>query len=75
MNKKYLPIVSQRYPYSIQNCLNDFKKSWEDLDKLNNLNANWEKLVGLELSRACKPLKIQQTQIKRNYKQIWNKFK
>ena len=52
--------MSQRYPYSIQNCLNDFKKSWEDLDKLNNLNANWEKLVGLELSRACKPLKIEQ---------------
>jgi len=44
----------------MQNCLNDFKKSWEDLDKLSKLNENWEKLIGLELSRACKPLKIEQ---------------
>ena len=44
----------------MQNCLDDFKKSWEDLDKLSKLNENWEKLIGLELSRACKPLKIEQ---------------
>ena len=45
----------------MQNCLNDFKKSWADLDKLSKLNENWEKLVGLELSKACKPLKIEQS--------------
>ena len=44
----------------MQNCLDDFKKSWEDLDKLSKLNENWEKLIGLELSRACKPLKVEQ---------------
>ena len=44
----------------MQNCLEDFKKSWEDFDKLSKLNENWEKLIGSELSRACKPLKIEQ---------------
>ena len=44
----------------MRSCLNDFKKSWEDLNKLSNLNENWEKLIGLELSKACKPLKIEQ---------------
>ena len=44
----------------MQNCLNNFKKSWEDLDKLSKLNENWEKIIGLELSRACKPLMFEQ---------------
>ena len=44
----------------MKNCLDDFKKSWGDLDKLSKLNENWEKLIGLELSGACKPLKIEQ---------------
>ena len=43
----------------MQNCLDDFKKSWGDLDKLSKLNESWEKLIGLELSKACKPLKIE----------------
>ena len=60
MNKKYLPILNKRYPQSMLNCLEDFKKSFKDLDKLTTLNENWEKLIGLELSRACKPLKIEQ---------------
>ena len=60
LNKKYLPIIKKRCPSSIRNCLYDFKKSWEDLDKLSKLNENWEKLVGLELSKSCKPLKIEQ---------------
>ena len=44
----------------MKNCLDDFKKSWEDLEKLSKLNENWEKLIGLELSKSCKPLKIDQ---------------
>ena len=52
--------MNKRYPHSIQNCLNDFKKSWEDLDKLYTLNENWEKFIGLELSKVCKPLRIDQ---------------
>ncbi len=60
MNKKYLPILRKRYPHSMQNCLDDFKKSWEDLEKLSKLNENWETLIGFELSKKCKPLKIEQ---------------
>ncbi len=44
----------------MRNCLDDFKKSWSDLDKLSKLNENWAKLIGLELSKECKPLKIEQ---------------
>ena len=60
MEKKYLPILKKRYPSSMKKCLDDFKKSWDDLDKLTKLNANWENLIGLELSKSCKPLKIEQ---------------
>tara|TARA_Y100000991_G_C21873972_1_gene306415 strand:- start:134 stop:568 length:435 start_codon:yes stop_codon:yes gene_type:complete len=44
----------------MRNCLDDLKKSWVDLDKLSKVNENWEKLIGLELSKECKPLKIEQ---------------
>ena len=39
----------------MRNCLDDFKKSWEDLNKLSNLNENWGKLIGLELSKEFYP--------------------
>ena len=60
MNKRYLPILNKRNPQSLKNCLKDFQKSWEDLDKLSRISEHWEKLVGLELFRECKPLKIEQ---------------
>ena len=44
----------------MQNCLDDFKKSWGDLEKLSRLNENWEKLIGKELFKTCKPLKFEQ---------------
>ena len=47
----------------MRNCLDNFKKSWGDLDKLSKLNENWEKLIGLELSKECKPLKIEQNNL------------
>ena len=59
MNNKYLPVLNKRYPFSIHNCLDDFKKSWQELDKLSKLNENWGKLIGRELSKECKPLKIE----------------
>ena len=59
MNKKYSPILKKRYPKSLQNCLDDFKKSWEDLDKLFQMNENWCKIIGEELYMECKPLKIE----------------
>ena len=52
--------MNKRYPQSLQNCLDDFKKSWEDFYKLSKINENWEKVIGLELSSECKPLKIEQ---------------
>ncbi len=52
--------MNKRFPHSIRNCLDDFKKSWDDLDKLSQLSENWEKLIGLELYSVCKPLKIEQ---------------
>ena len=52
--------MNKRYPQSLQNCLEDFKKSWGDFYKLSKINENWEKVIGLELSSECKPLKIEQ---------------
>ena len=49
----------KRNPESLQNCLLEFKKSWSDFDNLLNLKNNWEKIVGKEMSKECKPLKIE----------------
>ena len=51
--------MTKRYPQSLQHCLKDFKKSWEDLEKISKINENWKKLIGLELYEECKPLKIE----------------
>ena len=58
MHKKYLPIIKTRNPKSLQNCLEDFKKSWEEFDKLCEISKNWELIIGKELFKECKPLKI-----------------
>ncbi len=60
MDKRYSPILNKRNPQSLRNCLTDFKKSWEDLDKISKINDHWKSLIGLELFRECKPLKIEQ---------------
>ena len=59
MNKKYLPILNQKNPQSLGNCLNEFTKSWEDLDKLSKITNSWRNLIGLELFQSCQPLKIE----------------
>ena len=59
LNNKYLPIFKKRNPQSLRNCLDDFKKSWDDLDKLLIISENWRELIGLELFKECKPLKIE----------------
>ena len=51
--------MTKRHPQSLQNCLDDFKKSWGDLEKISKINENWKKLVGLELFEECIPLKIE----------------
>ena len=59
MKKIYLPKTNKRYPLSLRNCLDDFRKSWKDLDKLSKINEMWEELIGLELFNECKPLIIE----------------
>ena len=59
MTKKYLPKINKKYPLSLKNCLDDFRKSWGDLDKLSSISTNWEELIGIELLNECKPLKIE----------------
>ena len=46
-------------PESLKNCLIDFKKSWSEIDNLLELIQNWETIVGKDLSKECKPLKIE----------------
>ena len=59
LNKTFLPILNKRNPQSLKNCLDNFKKSWGDFEKLMQINDNWKELVGLELFKECKPLKIE----------------
>ena len=59
MENKYLPILKKRNPKSLNDCLDDFKKSWKELDKISRITENWIKLIGLELFKECKPLKIE----------------
>ncbi len=59
LEKKYSPIVNRREPYPLKNCLDNFKKSWVDLEKLSKINEKWKDLIGLELFKECKPLNIE----------------
>jgi len=51
--------VNKRNPHPLKNCLDNFKKSWGDLDKLSKINESWKDLIGLELFQECKPLNIE----------------
>ena len=59
MKEKYSQILKRRNPQPLKICLDNFKKSWEDLDKLSMISENWKLLIGLELFEECKPLKIE----------------
>ncbi len=59
MKKKYLPILRKRNAESLLSCIDDLKKSWEDLDKFTKITENWRELIGTELFKECKPLKIE----------------
>ena len=52
-------IFSRRNPHPLSSCLDNFKRSWEDLDKLSKINKNWRNLIGKELFQECKPLSIE----------------
>ena len=53
--------MNRRYPHQLKNCLDNFKKSWRDLDKISKINDNWKELIGLELFQECKPLNIEKS--------------
>tara|TARA_B100001989_G_scaffold139556_1_gene99085 strand:+ start:341 stop:823 length:483 start_codon:yes stop_codon:yes gene_type:complete len=59
LEQRYLPIVNRRKPHLLRNCLDNFKKSCGELDKLSKINEQWKDLIGLELSQECKPLNIE----------------
>ena len=46
-------------PETIKNCLKQFKKSWTDLDKILLLSSKWTNIVGTDLAKECRPLKIE----------------
>lgn len=51
--------MNRRHPESLENCLITFKKTWSEIDHLMELTEKWEMIVGKDLSKACKPLKIE----------------
>jgi len=51
--------LDKRKPETLKNCLKKFKKSWSDLDIILSLSSQWIKIVGEDLSKECKPLKIE----------------
>jgi len=59
LDTKHSRIFSRRNPHPLRSCLDNFKRSWEDLDKLSKINENWKDLIGKELFQECKPLNIE----------------
>ena len=51
--------MNRRNPHRLKNCLDDFKKSCGDLNKLSIINENWKELIGSELFQECQPLNIE----------------
>ena len=55
-----MPIVNRkRNPHPLKSCLDNFKKSWEDLDQISKINEKWKDLIGLELFQECKLINIE----------------
>ncbi len=48
-----------RKPEKLNDCLLKFKRSWSDFDNLIILSDNWSEVVGVDLAKECKPLKIE----------------
>ncbi|WP_288262095.1 DUF721 domain-containing protein [uncultured Prochlorococcus sp.] len=51
--------MNRRKAHLLRNCLDSFKKSLVDFDKLSKINENWKELIGSELFEECKPLNIE----------------
>ena len=48
-----------RKPEKLNDCLLKVKRSWSDFDNLIILSDNWSEVVGVDLAKECKPLKIE----------------
>ena len=59
LKSRYLTKQKKRTPQALRICLDEFRKSWDDLDKLSKINDKWSQLIGIELFNECKPLKIE----------------
>ena len=51
--------MDKRKPETLKNCLKQFKNSWSELDILLSLSTQWINIVGADLAKECKPLKIE----------------
>ena len=49
----------KRKPEALNISLTKFKKSWTDFDNLVELTNNWQSIVGIDLAKECKPLRIE----------------
>tara|TARA_Y100000589_G_C27030567_1_gene578815 strand:+ start:236 stop:694 length:459 start_codon:yes stop_codon:yes gene_type:complete len=51
--------LNKTNPEILKIYLTKLKKSWSDLDNILNLLNNWEIIVGKDMAKECKPLKIE----------------
>ena len=51
--------MDKRKPETLKNCLKQFKNSWSELDLILSLSSQWINIVGTDLAKECKPLKIE----------------
>ena len=51
--------MDKRKPETLKNCLRQIKKSCSDLDIILSLSSQWINIVGTELAKECRPLKIE----------------
>ena len=51
--------MDKRKTETLKNCLKQFKKSWSELDVILSLSSQWINIVGADLAKECRPLKIE----------------
>jgi len=51
--------LDKRKPETLKSCLRQFKNSCSNLDVLLSLSSQWISIVGTDLAKECKPLKIE----------------
>ncbi len=51
--------MSNRKPETLKNCLTKFQKSSSGIDIILYLSSKWIEIIGTDLAKECKPLKIE----------------